>query len=305
MGFKICRWKSIRHRKCMGIVNVGMVYYNKTNTCDRCGKILIPGYPCREYNKEGDWTGGWLCSTCYRKDREENDNTTNSNLRKMLTSKINDMNMKSRRCCKCKKNETYTKPDGGKLWRSCTCGKENCTKWLCDRCRSRNIYISLGKNGLLGRFSNRGKEVIGQWITAKTFNLEDLNIKNDNFSEPIDLSYHEILGRSDVKTASMIGDVWTFSHTDRECDTLALLCMDDEEPWRNILRVYIVPYDKVSWSHIYIYEDWSKVRGGSEFEILDVYRVDEKPFNDMYHTIEIPEFFNPFDLWKGIYDKKK
>jgi len=285
--------------------SIDMAYYNRSNTCDRCGKELIPGHPCREYNKDGDWTGCWLCSTCYRKDREKNDLTTNSNLRKMVNSYINDMNMKARKCCKCKKNDTYTKPGGGKQWRSCACGNENCTGWLCDHCRGRINYVSLGKSGLLGRSNNRGKEVIGQWIAAKTFHLDDLNIKNDNFSESIDLSYHEILGRPDVKTASLICDMWTFSHTDRECDTLILLGMDDNEPWKNVLRVYIVPYEKVCWSNIYIHEDWSKVRGKSKFEILDTCRIDEKPFNNTYQRIEIPEFFNPFDLWKGLYDKKK
>lgn len=42
-------------------------YYNKTNTCDRCGKDLMskPGHPHREYNKEEKWTGKWLCQSCY------------------------------------------------------------------------------------------------------------------------------------------------------------------------------------------------------------------------------------------------
>ncbi len=44
-----------------------MKYYNRTNTCDRCGiKFEVAtGHPYREYNKERDWTGKWLCKNCY------------------------------------------------------------------------------------------------------------------------------------------------------------------------------------------------------------------------------------------------
>ena len=46
-------------------------YYNRTNTCDRCGeklKIGKYGNIYREYSKEGNWTGKWLCKKCRRKD---------------------------------------------------------------------------------------------------------------------------------------------------------------------------------------------------------------------------------------------
>jgi len=48
-----------------------MKYYNRTNTCDRCREEcretkLIPVKTYREYNKEGNWTGKWICNNCYR-----------------------------------------------------------------------------------------------------------------------------------------------------------------------------------------------------------------------------------------------
>ena len=32
------------------------IYYNKTNTCDRCGKKLISGRTCKEYDQKGNCT---------------------------------------------------------------------------------------------------------------------------------------------------------------------------------------------------------------------------------------------------------
>lgn len=42
-------------------------YYNRTNTCNICGINFdnASGNPTREYNKEGDWTGRWLCVNCW------------------------------------------------------------------------------------------------------------------------------------------------------------------------------------------------------------------------------------------------
>lgn len=44
-------------------------YYNRTNTCDRCGDKLIPHINAlREHNKEWNWTGRWICRECRNKD---------------------------------------------------------------------------------------------------------------------------------------------------------------------------------------------------------------------------------------------
>lgn len=51
------------------------VYYNKTNTCDRikdnghrCGNELIPTHAYQKYDKEGNWTGEWICRNCRQKE---------------------------------------------------------------------------------------------------------------------------------------------------------------------------------------------------------------------------------------------
>lgn len=58
-------------------------YYNKTNTCDRCSKSLS-GRVHREYNKEGNWTGKWLCPTCSYKDYNKYNSDSRDNLSKLL-----------------------------------------------------------------------------------------------------------------------------------------------------------------------------------------------------------------------------
>lgn len=54
---------------------VKTIYYNETNTCDRCieednitkSSALYSGHARREYNLKGDWTGRWICDKCRNK----------------------------------------------------------------------------------------------------------------------------------------------------------------------------------------------------------------------------------------------
>lgn len=53
-------------------------------------------------------------------------------------------------------------------------------------------------------------------------------------------------------------------------------------------RIYAIPYKEIADEvMIHIYEYWSKVRGGSKFERLEKFRIDEKQFNDTYHKMDI------------------
>lgn len=40
------------------------IYYNKTNTCGKCGEKLVYGKTRREI-VEGNWTGIWICNKCH------------------------------------------------------------------------------------------------------------------------------------------------------------------------------------------------------------------------------------------------
>lgn len=213
------------------------------------------------------------------------------------------------KCCICRSSETYITPSGRPLWFVHKCDKEYCTERLCKSCYTKdynkkpdsyNNYVKSMANSRtnLSIYDDNGKAIIGQWIVAKTTGRVDLNIERNNFSEPVDLS-----GYIDVKTASMVDDRWQFGNKKRKkrCDAIFFVCMDDNKPWKDVKEVYYIPYYKIiDELHLYIYKDWSNA---SRFRWIEEYRVDEQIYNDIYHTVDIPEFFNPFDLWNGMYNK--
>lgn len=55
-------------------------YYNRTNTCDRCGINFDKSYgnSRREYDEEEKWTGRWLCNSCHDVKRRLSYNTIKS-----------------------------------------------------------------------------------------------------------------------------------------------------------------------------------------------------------------------------------
>lgn len=184
--------------------------------------------------------------------------------------------------------------------------------WLCKSCYNKERYLRLAnhyhdaeksiadsRTGNLDRLDRFGKMVIGQWITGKTLGIKDLSIEKDHFSEPIDHSRHSIYGDIDTKISSYdnIEKRWTVSRITHNFDNICIICMDGQKPWISVKRVYIILEEKINGSTITIVENPSK--GGWYEE----YRIDEKPFNDVYQSVDIPRYFSPFDLWKGKYDK--
>lgn len=232
---------------------------------------------------------------------------------------INYKEWKNYRCCECGSKETYIKPNGSYLWYTCKCNKKDCTEHLCNKCYMKiqnnlpNSYnnskkmIANSRTGNLDRYSEDGKGFIGQWIAAKTLRLKDLNIEKDNFLEHIDLSKHPIHGKPDVKTRTFnpILGYWGISHIygkwydidNYPFDSLFLLLMDEYEPWRNIEKVYIIPKYRIKYI-----SGTSFTKNSSRVDNYKKFRVDENPYNDVYHSVDIPKFFSPFDLWNGKYD---
>jgi len=62
-----------------------MKYYNRTNSCDICKENFnnVVGKPRLKYNKEGDWTGKYICTRCWRK----YDLNSNANIQKSLRNR--------------------------------------------------------------------------------------------------------------------------------------------------------------------------------------------------------------------------
>lgn len=160
--------------------------------------------------------------------------------------------------------------------------------------------MRLSRFGNLDKLRNHGKNIIGQWIGGKTLGLRDLDIDKNNFSGSIDLSMHQIYNNVDVKISTFndVYEQWRFDGIRYPYDNLLLLCADKYEPWKNIERVYIIPVSHINTLSI-------TVRYLSKDRKYDIYKIDEKPFNETYHSVDIPYLFNPFDLWKGKYDVKK
>lgn len=222
-----------------------------------------------------------------------------------------------KRCCICHSDETSIRNNGSPRWYECVCSKESCTGYYCNKCYMKKYNVSDSgihtttknlancRTGNLDRFSCRGKEVIGQWICAKTLRLKDMNIENDNFMQPVDLSNHAIYGDIDVKTCTYDKGMCKVNVTRRAAETLIVLCMDGLEIWKDIKKVYIIPEDKIKVSScLTIY---SNPLGNRQIEInkyYEIFMVDNKPYNETYHNVNIPRYFNPWDLWKGKYDDK-
>lgn len=227
----------------------------------------------------------------------------------MPTPKVDHTNTK---CCRCGGSDTYIKGidfEGKKIykWYTCACDKKDCTGYLCQKCYShidsdeRMKSVAHSRTGNLDRLSNHGKETIGEWISAKTLGVKDLNIENNRFREIVDLSIHSIYGMIDVKTCSfeIIYRYWQANIKRRTFDSLLVLCMDGYDIWKNVERIYIIPKDKIRpSSNLKIYKN-----SVGEAMYYEQFMVDVRPYNDIYHSVNIPRFFSPFDLWKGEYDK--
>lgn len=205
-------------------------------------------------------------------------------------SSNNKYKFRERICCNCGSTETIIE-GSTPIWGHCKCEKIDCTMYLCNKCRMnvKNIYQKLNaqwRNGKLDPFSNVGKGFIGQQIVAKTYNVEDCNLKMDNFHFYVDLKIPGY-GLVDVQARSLTREgQWLFStRRAQEYDILFALCMDNNQPWVNVERVYAIPWEFIvnrSKTTVSITKDPSKY-----FRLYDKFRIDEMPFNDTYHNMKL------------------
>lgn len=144
------------------------------------------------------------------------------------------------------------------------------------------------RNGNLDPKSSPGRGFIGQQIVAKNYGIEDCNLIMDNFCFLIDLSRHSKYGYCEVKTSSLsIKGRWGF-RTDRkqEYDTLFLVCMDGNWPWKNVERVYAIPWnvaiEKINKGLAIIKRP---IRHCSQW--YEEFKINEKPFDDIYNKMQL------------------
>jgi len=157
---------------------------------------------------------------------------------------------KGRVCCNCK----IIDMEGHDIhWLNCECGKDDCTGYICSKCWIRDYhrlpdsYNSIKKSnanirtGNLDRGTNCGKAIIDQAVVAKVHNIDDLNIKFDNFIYYIDLQ-HDTYGKIDVKGSTLKSDEWYFNNRRKiDCDTY--FCIEYDLNRNNIDSIFIIPND--------------------------------------------------------------
>lgn len=228
---------------------------------------------------------------------DENNNIIKNPTKEQKELAIFDDRRKNERakCCRCG-GGTWINPDGRHVWNKCRCDKPNCTTYLCHKCKAKDYdkerRVTAWRTGNLSMYSNTGKGFIGAQIVAKTYGLDDCNVKMNNFNFYVDLSKHSTYGNIEVKTASLSVEYmrWMVALNNFNFDTLIIVCMDCESPWKDVLRVYVIPCENViGLQGIYIpargpIDELGRSSKGSKW---DKFRIDEKPFNDTYHKMDI------------------
>lgn len=258
---------------------------HKNTVCHKCGTkdtYIDPnrGPDWRRYkDKYGNWDGkSYLCYGCY------------FNIGKPRISKHENTV-----CCKCGGKDTYINNNGKINWlrNYDEKGQWDRKSYLCTYCYDKrrqslpdsqnNLMKSIAncRTGNVSIYDEKGKGIIGQAVAAKTLKIEDLNIKMDNFIYAIDLGRHCEHGYIEVKTRTLKNGKWSIrSYQMRDFDNILILCMDTYEPWKDVERVYIIPWaEAIKRSGLTIVRDPSRDVWYYEF------RVDEKPFNDNYHSL--------------------
>ncbi len=241
-------------------------------------------------DKNGDSTGKWRCSKCYRR----------------IPDNIKNNRYGKTKCYKCRieigKTKRYKERNDKGIWTGRWLCKAHYNKIKNDELDNyKNIIKEMRRSriGYIDKYEKQGRIIISQWIGAKTLGLKDLNIERNNFGESVDLSIHPIYGFIDVKYATLTYGEYRFNLGDEykrdKCDNFLLLCMD--ECWNNVELVYIIRRSQINIQTITLYKDKSLEYGA--------YKVSVAPYNDIYHSVYIPELFNPFDLWADNYDIKR
>lgn len=204
--------------------------------------------------------------------------------------------LENRICCLCGNRDTH-KTKGVPQW----CREYGIKGWtgryMCFNCsnnelqkkdpNSQNNIIKLIRNPRIGNIkkdSEQGMVFITQAVVAKVNDIEDLNIKTNNFNYHIDM-FNEIYGRINVEYSSFrypsYGG-WMFNSRriniikNENYDTYILLCLSIDK--RKIQRVYIIPNNEK------IKELWT-IGININSSIYDIFRINHNPYDNIYQNI--------------------
>lgn len=212
------------------------------------------------------------------------------------------------KCCICESKETRIQPNNRPHWLKYKVDKDGKfdsngswdeKSYICEICYDKehrklpdsnaNLIKSMRqfRNNELSKDCSSGKAFIGEQIWRKARGVDNCNIKMDNFAYKYDHSPDSEYGITNTKTASLSHhqgtiEVWRFSPNGKY-DHAVLFCMSKN--WKDVERTYIIPESEMKkGTSITITKNPS--RGVPWYE---KYRVDEKPYNDAYHNMNIED----------------
>lgn len=261
--------------------------------CHRCGNNdtckNFGGNPLwyRYIDEKDSWDGqSYLCCKCYSYIRRHG-----------------FLEKPERICCECGGKDTYIY-NGVSQWHNHLCNKKCCTEYLCHKCHTRNYQKNspYSQNNVIKRIlpcrteiiynksfdmlNENEKGRIGEDIVAITLGIENQNTISDNYCSLFDLTIHPKYGKIQVKLRSLniIENFWDFKVGRGEFDTLFFVCMDHYRPWKNVERVYAIPYENICYLKYGSTISRNTFLKESKWE---KFRIDEKSFNDTYHNMKI------------------
>jgi hypothetical protein len=197
-----------------------------------------------------------------------------------------------RKCCVCGSGETI-KIDGiYPLWLKYRDEKYiwDQKSYLCNKCYGKDWYVKYKRDEIksqtycrnvgFDKCSDQGKSIISEVFIAKVLGVRVVSIETDNFRSSVDLEYHPILGKIQVKVRTFMDEYNGWGGIDfgmeHDFDTLIFACMDKN--WKNVERMYIIPE-----SELYGLTGISITEKGKKYEKFRY--VDIEAYNDAYQDL--------------------
>lgn len=229
-------------------------------------------------------------------------------VRKRTKTENGYVNHINTRCYICKRNETRILPNGRPHWLSYKVDKNgkfdsngnwDRKSYICAICYDKehrklpdsdtNLIKSMRKfrNKELSKDCSSGKAFIGEQIWCKARGVDNCNIKMDNFAYKYDHPPDPEYGITNTKIASLSHhqgtiEAWQFSPSGKY-NYVVLICMSKD--WKDVDRIYIIPESEAK-EGTSITISKNPYRGIPWYE---KYRVDEKPYNEAYHSLSIED----------------
>lgn len=222
----------------------------KCHICKSDNTYISPdGYPgwYKDYDNKGNFTGEYLCHMCHLE------------IEKEKNKKIRELRLKKRVCCICGNNDTHISNSGTYQWLKYRNEKGDWDgkSYMCYWCWGKNYQrnnpdsqhnilrsISNCRTGEYNVDNTNLKGLIGELIITRVHKAKNANIDDDNFKSKFDLIDDYKYGIVQVKTRSLYLKKYEWYYDigiDSEFDTLFLVCMDENEPWNKVSRIYAIP----------------------------------------------------------------